>query len=149
MGIHELLLPLKPKPPAPTPSLGARTHHTPAQGNQPHSAFAESSETQIFHSPSTWLLPRAGVGQLSPLTACPPARLRQAAAGGCTDPSWVGGHHHPQGACFGEQGPLLPPSFLFINSWLMSPSSLQKRLIQSDSKDESGSKPGREQWGNV
>lgn len=89
MGIHELLLPLTPKPPAPTPSLGARTHHTPAQGSQPHSAFAECSETQIVHSLSTRFLPRAGVGQLIPVTACPqhvPDRLQLGAAR--SPPGW-------------------------------------------------------------
>lgn len=72
--------------------------------------------------------PEGRGGTAQPSDSLSPARFRQAAAGGCAEPSWVGGHHYPRGACFGEQGPLLPPSFLFIHSWLMSPSSHKKEL---------------------
>lgn len=34
----------------------------------------------------------------------------------------------PKAACFREQGPLLPPWSLFINSWLMSPSPHKRKL---------------------
>lgn len=67
------------------------------------------------------------MGQLSPLTACPqhvPDRLQLglhgAELGGRPTPAWR--------ACFGEQGPLLPPSSLFISSWLMSPSPHKREL---------------------
>lgn len=92
---------------------------------------------------------KAGVWQLSPLTACPPTCLQ-------TSCSW--GLHK---AVLGGRPPLAPGSLLwqagtsastllFVYLFLANePLSSQKKAIQSDSKDESYSKPGRDQWGNV
>lgn len=115
--------------PAHTPSLGTKTHRTPARGDQPPSAFVTPLKRRFFvpsvHNspPERPVCDGSALWQPVHQHVC-----RQGAAGLRGTTFWLGGHHSPEGACLGEQGPLLPPLALFINSWLMSPSPHERKL---------------------
>lgn len=135
--------------PAPTPSLGAKTHCTLTQGDQPPSAFASLLKHRFF-IPSVHDSPKRPLCDGSDLWQPVHQHVyRQAAAGLRAKPSWVGGHHHSRGSLLWRAG-TSASTLHFVYQFLANePFSSQKKVIQSDSKDESCSKPGREQWGNV
>lgn len=132
-------------------SLGAKTHQTLAKQDRLPSPSA-SLLKQRFFIPSAHDFPEGPTRGGSALTACPPTRLQ-------TSCSWgprrdvLGGRLHRRTATT-TTAPREPRTSastrLFVYQFLANePLSSKKKVIQTDSKDESFRKLWREQWGNV
>lgn len=151
LSLYHHLYPKVPLCYAEPSSLGAKTHQTLAKQDQLPSPSA-SLLKQRFFIPSAHDFPEGPTRGGSALTACPPTRLQ-------TSCSWgprrdvLGGRLHRRTATT-TTAPREPRTSastrLFVYQFLANePLSSKKKVIQTDSKDESFRKLWREQWGNV